>query len=142
MDCQVWRRGLVSVAMSLLLLAPATGLTTGRDHGGSPPALDSGTPLTLQVNPKSALAGTPVQALVRVHPDVQNRLLRVSVESSGYFRSSDMTLNGADAPVSHFVRLRALPAGRYDVVAVVYGSEGERARSLQKFELRSPHEGN
>jgi hypothetical protein len=97
-------------------------------------------PLSLQVTPRMAIAGTYVQALVRVYPNVQNRLLRVSVESTGYFRSSDVTLDGADARISHLVPLRALPAGSYDVVAVVYGSEGERARSLQKIELKSAHE--
>jgi hypothetical protein len=69
-------------------------------------------------------------------------MLRLSVESSNYFRSSDVTLNGADAPITHIVPLRALPAGSYAVVATVYGVDGERARSLQMLELRSPHERN
>jgi hypothetical protein len=98
--------------------------------------------LTLEVSPNAALAGTYVRARIRVPPDVENRMLRLSVESSNYFRSSDVTLNGADAPITHIVPLRALPAGSYAVVATVYGVDGERARSLQKLELRSPHERN
>ncbi len=101
-----------------------------------------GGPLRLQVSPRSARAGTFVQARVRVHPDVENRLLRVTVESSSYFRSSDVALDGADAAITHVVPLRALPAGSYAVVAIVYGTEGERARSLQRLEMRSPHESN
>lgn len=105
-------------------------------------SVQQGAPLSLQISPKAAMAGTFVQARVRVHPDTHNRLLRISVESPNYFRSSDVTLNGADAAITHVVPLRALPAGSYLVIATVYGVEGERARSLQRLELRSPHESN
>jgi hypothetical protein len=147
MTCQrVLRRGSVVVAVLLLLgaqLLEVSALAKGkRERTKVPNLLGPDAPLSLQVTPTMAMAGTFVQALVRVHPNVQNRLLRVSVESTGYFRASDVTLDGADAKISHFVPLRALPAGSYDVVAVVYGSEGERARSLQRLELRSPHDGN
>jgi hypothetical protein len=141
---RVLRRGSVIVAVLLLLgaqLLEGSALAKGkRERKKVPDLLGPDTPLSLQVTPKMAIAGTYVQALVRVYPNVQNRLLRVSVESTGYFRSSDVTLDGADARISHLVPLRALPAGSYDVVATVYGSEGERARSLQKIELKSAHE--
>jgi hypothetical protein len=137
----------VLVAVLLLLSAHVGQLTVvakskDRDRKTVTQPHEDGAPLRLQVTPRAALAGTFVQALVRVHPHADNRLLRLTVESPSYFRSSDVTLNGADAAVSHFVPLRALPAGSYAVVAVVYGVDGERARSLQILELRSPHESN
>jgi hypothetical protein len=135
------------LAMLLLLVAqllevPALAKGKREDRKKVPDLLSPDMPLSLHVTPRMAIAGTFVQALVRVYPNVENRLLRVSVESTGYFRSSDVALDGADAKISHLVPLRALPAGSYDVVAVVYGSEGERARSLEKFELKSVHQGN
>lgn len=139
---QARRRAIAATTGLLLVLTPALVMTKGKSRNKATPIVNSNTPLTLQVTPRMAIAGTFVQALVRVYPDNQNRLLRVSVESTNYFRSSDVTLDGADAKISHTVPLRALPAGSYDVVAVVYGSEGERARSLQTFELKSAHEGN
>lgn len=140
------RRRMACLAAWLLLsvsLAHATVFADGKNNNRSKDAsVHEGAPLSLQISPKTALAGTYVLARIRVHPDIDNRLLRVTVESSSYFRSSDVMLDGAAAAITHVVPLRALPAGSYAVVAVVYGAEGERARSLQNLELRSPHEGN
>jgi hypothetical protein len=134
--------GVLLLLAAQLLEVSALAKVKREDRRKVPDLLGPHAPLSLQVTPRMAIAGTFVQALVRVYPNVENRLLRVSVESTGYFRSSDVSLDGADAKISHLVPLRALPAGSYDVVAVVYGSEGERARSLEKFELRSAHQGN
>ena len=136
------RRTVLILALLLLSahLGHSTVLTKGKDNARD--KVQDGIPLSLQLSPKAALAGTYVQARIRVHPDVQNRLLRISVESPNYFSSSDVMLNGADAAITHMVPLRALPAGSYAVVAVVYGVKGERARSLQTLELRSPHVSN
>jgi hypothetical protein len=92
-------------------------------------------PLMLKITPRFALVGESVQAVVRVRPDVENRLLRITVDSFHYFRSSDVTLNGADSAQTHLVPLNSLPAGSYTVLAVVYGTQGERARSEETFAL-------
>ena len=140
------RRRLACLAALLLLsvsLAHLTVFAKGKNNNRSKDAsVHEGAPLSLQISPKAALAGTYVLARIRVHPDIDNRLLRVSVESPTYFRSSDVKLDGAAAAVTHVVPLRALPAGSYAVLAIVYGTEGERARSLQRLELRSPHQSN
>jgi len=146
MESRMPRRRTAFIGALLLLtacLGDVSVLTKGKgEDRDKTTGVQDGTPLSLQLSPKAALAGTYVQARIRVHPDVQNRLLRISVESPNYFRSSDVMLNGADAAATHVVPWRARPAGSYAVVAVVYGVEGERARSLQKLELRSPHGGN
>lgn len=130
----------------LLLIAYAgnpTVLTQGKNGRREKATQEhDGRSLSLQVSPNLAVSGTFVQARIRVHPDGENRLLRVTVESPTYFRSSDVTLDGAAAAITHVVPLRALPAGSYAVLAIVYGTEGERARSLQRLELRSPHQSN
>jgi hypothetical protein len=136
----VW---IVALLLLLMSLGHATVFAKGKnDSRGKDTPVRNGAPLSLQISPKAALAGTYVLARIRVHPDIDNRLLRISVESPTYFRSSDVRLDGANAAITHVVPLRALPAGSYAVVAIVYGTKGERARSLQRLELRSPHEGN
>lgn len=97
-------------------------------------------PLTLRVTPLFALAGSPVQAMVRIPPNADNRLLRIMVDSENYFQSSDVELAGLEAAVTHYVPMKALPAGRYELLAVVYGTQGERARIDQQFRLLSPSE--
>jgi hypothetical protein len=145
MELQMPRRRTAFIVALLLLTAYAghlSVLTKGKGEDRKAKKVEDGKPLSLQLSPRAGFAGTYVQARIRVHPDAQNRLLRLSVESPNYFRSSDVTLNGSDAAVTHVVPLRALPAGSYAVLAIVYGAEGERARSLQTLELRSPHENN
>jgi hypothetical protein len=96
--------------------------------------------VTLRVTPRFVWTGRSVQAVVRINPDADNRLLRISVDSPNYFRSSDVTLDGADSARTHFLPFHALPAGAYAVHAVLYGTQGERARSEEKFDVLSPVE--
>ena len=62
------------------------------------------------------------------------------VDSENYFQSSDVELAGLEAAVTHYVPMKALPAGRYELLAIVYGTQGERARIDQQFRLLSPSE--
>lgn len=97
-------------------------------------------PLAVRVTPRFALVGAWVQTAVRVTPDADNRLLRIMVDSEDYFRSSDVQLDGAYAARTHYLRLKDLPAGEYSLLAVVYGSRGERARMQHRFQLWSSQE--
>jgi len=49
-------------------------------------------------------------------------------------------LDGAAAARTHFMPLKALPAGEYAFLAVVYGTLGERARTQQRLQLLGPQE--
>jgi hypothetical protein len=60
-----------------------------------------------------------------VAPNEANRVLRVEIDSAGYYRSSDIQLEGASAPMSHFVDWKAVPAGKYDLVVSVIGPSGD-----------------
>lgn len=125
--------------MLLATIVSAQSTLAGKGKDGGKPA-SRVEPLTLRVTPLFALAGYPVQAMVRVTPNSDNRLLRIMVDSENYFQSSDVQLNGLDAAVTHYVPMKALPAGRYELLAVVYGTQGERARIDQKFRLLSASE--
>lgn len=91
--------------------------------------------LTARVTPRFAFTPTWVRALVQVlrHPD--NRLLRIAIDSGGYYRSSDIQLDGADAPRSHFFVWKSLPPGNYCLEAIVYGPSAPRARVQQGFRI-------
>lgn len=92
-------------------------------------------PITVRVTPTFAIEGSPVQAMVRVTPNAENRLLRITVDSESYFRSSDVQLDGDQAAITHYLPMHSLPTGEYAFLAVVYGPDRERARSYETFRL-------
>jgi hypothetical protein len=51
--------------------------------------------------------------------------LRVEIDSAGYYRSSDIQLEGASAPMSHFLDWKEVPAGKYDLTVSVLGAGGD-----------------
>ncbi len=121
------------VLLLMVLVAQASVTTKGKPKGRS--EASDGSPLTLRVTPRLAWIGSAVQALVRITPDDRNRRLRITVDSPDYYRSSDVTLDGAEARQSHLLLLTSLPAGSYAIQAVVYGPSEERGRIEQKFDV-------
>ena len=111
--------------------SPAAG--KNKDPKGASAKL--GHPITVRVTPAFAIEGSPVQAMVRVARHAENRLLRITVDSENYFRSSDVELDGENAAITHYLPMNSLPAGEYAFLAVVYGPSGERARSYEEFRL-------
>ena len=88
---------------------------------------------SLDIRPRMAMAGRDVRILVRVPPDADNRRLRLSIDSGSFARTSEIDLEGLQAPGAHWFDLPALPAGDYMVEAVVYGSTGPRSRFEDRF---------
>jgi hypothetical protein len=70
-------------------------------------------PLTMKVVPYVAVAPATVWIRADVAPDAANRLLDVVAESPGYYRSSQMPLNGNGAPRVTTIEFHDLPAGEY-----------------------------
>jgi hypothetical protein len=85
--------------------------------------------LTLAASPVSSFA--PANLVVRVHvaPDPANRSLEVIAESSDYFRSSRMQLDGEDAPKTITLEFRGLPQGDYAVRGRLIAAPGMIAPS-------------
>jgi hypothetical protein len=81
--------------------------------------------LTLRLTPRFVSAPGYLRSLIRVAPHEANRVLRVEIDSAGYYRSSDIQLEGASAPMSHFVDWKEVPAGKYDLIVSVLGSGGD-----------------
>jgi len=91
--------------------------------------------LQLRLTRKYTFSPGYVQSLIRVVPHPDNRLLRVTIDSADFYRSSDIELDGADAARSHFFNWTSLPAGHYDIVVTVFGSEGQRGQSKEVLEV-------
>ncbi len=129
----------VAVGILVATVVSAQSTVEGRGRNDRKTATRAGS-VTVRVTPLFAFTGSVVQAMVRVTPDADNRLLRIMVDSEAYFQSSDVGLAGLDAAIPHYIPMKGLPAGHYDLVAVVYGTQGERARIGGQFRLLSSSE--
>jgi len=85
-----------------------------------------GDDLTLRMTPRFVSAPGYLRSLIRVLPNADNRLMRVEIDSDSYYRSSDIQLDGASAPMSHFMDWKEVPAGKYDLTVTIIGQSGPR----------------
>jgi hypothetical protein len=83
-------------------------------------------PLLLNVTPQVAASPGAFRAIAMVQRHTANRKLVLAVDSEAYFRSSTIELEGEDAPVRHVRIFDHLPAGMYEVSAVLTRSDGTR----------------
>ena len=91
--------------------------------------------LTLRMTPRIVSAPGYLRSLIRVSPNNANRVLRVEIDSDNYYRSSDIPLEGASAPMSHFVDWKQVPAGNYDLIVSVLGTSGD-ARAVRRLNFQ------
>jgi hypothetical protein len=91
--------------------------------------------LTLRLTPRFVSAPGYLRSLIRVAPHDANRVLRVEIDSAGYYRSSDIQLDGASAPMSHFVDWKEVPAGKYSLIVSVMGPSGD-ARVVRHLDFQ------
>jgi hypothetical protein len=94
---------------------------------------DTGAPLTLAVRPTVLFAGRDVRTTVRTPRDPRNRELRIVVEAADYFKSSDVQLDGVDAPATHQFTWKELPSGAYRVEVILTRENGERRTVSECF---------
>ena len=81
--------------------------------------------LTLRVTPNVSSAPSTVTARVYVEPDAGNRRLRVEADSGSFYRSSEIQLDGDNAPMLTEFRLKSLPSGAYTVMATLIDAMGD-----------------
>jgi hypothetical protein len=92
--------------------------------------------LALKVSP--AVSFAPANLIVRttIEADQQNRAVEIIAESDGFYRSSEIQLDGDNAPRTTMFEFRSLPQGMYEVKAILYGSTGEpRAQVRQQVNV-------
>ena len=76
-----------------------------------------------------------LRSLIRVAPNAENRSMRVEIDSAGYYRSSEIQLDGASAPMSHFMDWKEVPAGKYELTVTVMGVSGPRTVRHLTFQV-------
>jgi hypothetical protein len=99
-----------------------TGITTA----------DAGECLTMRVSPRQALAPVNLRVSVQIEPSAENRVLMIVADSSEFYRSSQIPLEGDRAPKTFSIEYPNVPGGEYEVTSVLVNSRGrERATARQ-----------
>lgn len=80
--------------------------------------------LELRVRPRSSPAPAAVRATAYVDRHPGNRALTLAAESLDYSRRSTVTLEGEDAARRHSIVFESLPAGSYEIAAILHRSSG------------------
>jgi hypothetical protein len=110
----------VTVAMSHPVLGAARDTKQLRTAAVDAPKL------TVRVTPLVHLTRGDARGMVSVPRHLDNRVLRVIIESADYYSLSDVQLDGESAPQSHWFYWRDLAPGSYRVTVHVYGTDGLR----------------
>lgn len=97
--------------------------------------------LKLNVSPSVAFAPANLVVRTSIEPDAQNRAVEVQAESSAFYRSSEIELDGDRAPRTNTFELRNLPPGVYEVSATLMGP-GEAIRATAHQEVDVTGEGD
>lgn len=80
--------------------------------------------LRIDVSPRISQAPAQVRIRATVTPSAQNRALRVVADSGDFFRSSVLTLDGADAAPVTEMSFKNLPGGEYEVTVTLLDAQG------------------
>ena len=80
--------------------------------------------LRIEVSPRISQAPAEVRIRAIVPPSAQNRGLRIVADSGEFFRSSYLTLDGADAAPITETSFKNLPGGEYEVSVTLVDSQG------------------
>ena len=89
-------------------------------------------PVSMAVSPLQSFAPANLTIRLHVEPDAANRALEVVAESGEYYRSSNVQLDGADAPRTISLEFRGVPGGDYDVRGTLIGSGGKARAAVRQ----------
>ena len=95
-------------------------------------------PLTIAVSPAFAFAPATVRVRARIEPDADNRRLTIVADGVALYRSSEIQIDGEQAPKTFELSFRDLPGGEYEVYAILTDSVGrQRAVARQATRVMS-----
>jgi len=97
-------------------------------------------PVRIAVSPAFAFAPAFLRIRVRVEPNAANRSLTITANSEGYYRSSFIALEGETSARTFFVEFKQVPAGEYQLSAVVGNGNREVAVAAQAVLIQSIEE--
>ena len=90
--------------------------------------------ITVYVSPRLALEPTDLYIRVVTERNTDNRLLRVVTASEEFGCSSDRQIDGEDGPRVVMFECRRVPAGVYEIRAMLIGMNG-RTRAQTRTEV-------
>ncbi len=93
--------------------------------------LSGGERLSMRVSPAVLVAPGSLTVSVIVETDAENRFLEVVAESPDFYRSSQIPMDGSNAPRLHVFHFTRLPIGLYQVTGKLIGAQGQRAVALR-----------
>jgi hypothetical protein len=108
-------------AFVLMILTLAVAPTRAGEH------------LAITVSPTVAFEPADLVVRATVEANAENRMIEVIAESDGYYRSSQIQLEGERAPRTTLVSFRSLPEGSYSVRVVLRGSRGQALATTEKL---------
>jgi hypothetical protein len=88
--------------------------------------------LVMRVSPAVSYAPANLRVTTIVTSDKENRAIQVEAESDGFYRSSEIPLEGEEAPRTTVVEFRSIPGGNYTVRATLKGVNGREIARTQK----------
>jgi hypothetical protein len=88
--------------------------------------VNGGEQLRMAVSPEKSFAPSTLRVRVRLEPHDQNRRLAVIADSADFYRSSEVQLDGEQAPKTITVEFRGVPSGSYQVSSAVLDQSGRR----------------
>jgi len=94
---------------------------------GAAGQLNGGDAMRMQVSPAVSRAPAILTVRVTVEPAADNRALEIIAESSAFFRSSQVQIEGERGVPLNVFQFRDLPTGLYQVTGVLVGVNGPRA---------------
>ena len=97
--------------------------------------VEAGERLTIRVSPAMSFAPAHLVVRAAIEADKDNRSIEVIAASSDFYRSSEVTLEGQDAPRVSVFEFRSLPSGEYEVRAVLRGA-GNETRAVTRASVR------
>jgi len=95
-------------------------------------AAGAGESLSMKVSPRQALAPVNLRVSVRIEPSADNRALMIVAETSDFYRSSQIQLEGDQAPRVVSVEYPNVPGGEYNVTGVLVNSMGQERATVRQ----------
>ena len=137
-------------SMRLLVVVGITSVGGGTGFAQQPEPARAGVPepappmsrliQSVSISPLVAFAGADLRVVVRVLPDSGNRRLQLSVDAPTFYASTERQLDGVDGARAHTFNLQELPAGDYEITAVLEGADGVRSRITRQFKVMGENE--
>ena len=89
-------------------------------------------PLKISVSPAQSFAPANLFIRVSIEPNAENRMVVVAAESEDYYRSSEVALEGDQAPRTVLVQFRSVPGGHYQISGAVGDAKGHELATARQ----------